>query len=460
MKHHPLTAIAAPLPLPQGRRLPFAWQAAPVSRDLPLMLHGPAGGGRRLRIAIALDDRLERTLVIRAAADGVEVARIDCRYASVFQILEARLDGADLSRGVSVTLADDQPPLWIFSATDARAPLLAPHVCDDAPGGDALAASHERLCSFDSIQTFGWMEGCVLDGLCDLADATGGSHWREAAQGRLARFISADGGLRYENHRSEPADGTIYGIEGGLPFAALARLSPDHPALAIPASFWRARRAERGAIHDHHEVSAEGCYTVAYPLAMCARRFPEFSAWAIEELRRRHRLLRDGEDVWLRYYTDSGTRSFRHWGRGLAWVLLGTVRTLIVLGEAPDDLRHDLVRLVRRVLAWQRPDGLWSNIADDPTIVTDTSGSAGLGAGLALAARHGLLPDELRIPAMEAAVRCRAAVRCALTPDGFLTGVAPVNKGGEALQRSDCRVSIAFGLGLMAQLEAALSPGA
>jgi unsaturated rhamnogalacturonyl hydrolase len=458
--HHPLSVHATSLPLPAGRRLPFAWQAAPIGRNLPLTLAGPLSGRQRLRVAIALDDRLERTLLVRAVTDGSELARIDCRFASVFQVCEVHIDGADLAHGVTLTLAEDQPPLWIFTVTDARAPLLAPHVCADRPGGGALAAAHDRLCSFDSIQPFGWMEGCVLDGLCDLAEATGAARWGQAAERRLARFISADGSLRYENPRSEPADGTMYGIEGGLPFAALARLHPGHPALAIPAAFWRERRAERGAIHDHHEVSAEGCYTVAYPLAMCAGRHPEFAAWAVEELRRRHRLLRDGEDVWLRYYEDSATRSFRHWSRGLAWVLLGTVRTLLALGEAPDDLRHDLVRLVHRVLVWQRPDGLWSNIADEPSVTADTSGSAGLAAGLALAARHDLLPVDLRGPAVAAALHSRSALRAALTPDGFLTGVAPINKGGESLQRSDYRVIAAFGLGLMAQLEAALSPRA
>jgi hypothetical protein len=42
-------------------------------------------------------------------------------------------------------------------------------------------------------------------------------------------------------------------------------------------------------------------------------------------------------------------------------------------------------------------------------------------------------------------------------PDGFLGGVAQANKGGERLQRGDYRVIYQMGMGLMAQLIAALA---
>lgn len=43
-----------------------------------------------------------------------------------------------------------------------------------------------------------------------------------------------------------------------------------------------------------------------------------------------------------------------------------------------------------------------------------------------------------------------------LTPDGMLTGVAQSNRGGISLQQSDYRVISQMGMGLMAQLAAAL----
>jgi hypothetical protein len=48
------------------------------------------------------------------------------------------------------------------------------------------------------------------------------------------------------------------------------------------------------------------------------------------------------------------------------------------------------------------------------------------------------------------------ALKGSLTADGFLAGVSPSNKGGAAIQRSDYRVIYQMGMGLMAQLLAAL----
>ena len=46
-----------------------------------------------------------------------------------------------------------------------------------------------------------------------------------------------------------------------------------------------------------------------------------------------------------------------------------------------------------------------------------------------------------------------------LTPDGLLTGVAQSNRGGEKLQRGSYRVLSQMGMGLMAQLDAAVHRG-
>ena len=45
-----------------------------------------------------------------------------------------------------------------------------------------------------------------------------------------------------------------------------------------------------------------------------------------------------------------------------------------------------------------------------------------------------------------------------VTPDGFLTGVAQSNAGGEQLQREGYRVIAQFGAGLTGQLIAARTP--
>ena len=66
---------------------------------------------------------------------------------------------------------------------------------------------------------------------------------------------------------------------------------------------------------------------------------------------------------------------------------------------------------------------------------------------------HGWLDDGMRA----AAVKCLAGLKPYLTPDGFLGGASQSNKGGPGLQRSDYRVIYQMGMGLMAQLIAALN---
>ncbi len=143
--------------------------------------------------------------------------------------------------------------------------------------------------------------------------------------------------------------------------------------------------------------------------------------------------------------------------RGVAWYLLGLARTLPLLDD--HDGADDLIAECRRAGAWalrhQRPDGLWSCYLDEPRTGADTSGSAGIAAALALGVPGQLLPSPGAGRA--AADRALAALTRHLTPDGFLGGVAQLNKGGEALQRGGYRVLSPMAMGLMAQLIAALS---
>jgi hypothetical protein len=81
----------------------------------------------------------------------------------------------------------------------------------------------------------------------------------------------------------------------------------------------------------------------------------------------------------------------------------------------------------------------------------DNTGSVGVAAGMAMAAKEGFLPEEY----LERALRCREAARACLTPEGFLSGCSQSNKGGEALQRSDYRATLPYALGLLGLLEVA-----
>jgi rhamnogalacturonyl hydrolase YesR len=116
------------------------------------------------------------------------------------------------------------------------------------------------------------------------------------------------------------------------------------------------------------------------------------------------------------------------------------------------ELRKEAERIADAVLRMRQPDGLWSCFLDRPETGIDTSGSAGIAAALAWGARYGLLSSDHLAPARAA----HASLATYLTPDGLLTGVAQHNAGGEALQSGGYRVLSQMGMGLLAQLHAAL----
>lgn len=126
-------------------------------------------------------------------------------------------------------------------------------------------------------------------------------------------LITADNRLVYEDPRGHPADGQIYGIEGALPFAQLAKISPtDHPLLALALDFFRAKLNPDGTFAHPEAYTAEGGYTIAYPLAVLAqtRRDPDLATLAANVLRVRRASLRQRDGLWLRHHEDD-TRTFR-----------------------------------------------------------------------------------------------------------------------------------------------------
>lgn len=153
-----------------------------------------------------------------------------------------------------------------------------------------------------------------------------------------------------------------------------------------------------------------------------------------------------------------GGKSDRGWARGVCWHLLGLARTLGVLGHRPD--AGGVIAALREMADWalarQLPAdhphaGLWSVFVNEPDLLPDTSGSAGIAAALAIGVKHGWLGEEHAA----AADRTRAALTGHLTPDGFLGGASQSNKGGRGLQTGPYRVIYQMGMGLTAQLIAA-----
>jgi hypothetical protein len=412
-----------------------------------------------------VDTREEKLVEVRTAESGGLLGILDIRYPHVFQIHEVPLDaeaaGMAGEEGIVLTMTRGKEPLYIFGES-GPGEVHRPHLLFDNGTSYPLEEFYARLFSRDSIQQFGWMEGCVLEGLLDLAESGNPaipeerkSLAAETARAHLSLFIDAGGNLRYESPRSLSLCNAVYGIEGGLPFASLTRVDPGHPLLGMALSFWRSRRERDPAIRDDEFLSAEGAYTAAYPLALAGRAagLPEASAWAAEALLdRRDLLVRNG--VLNLRYNDIPVEGYPNWARAHAWYLLGLVRTLELIREDPrfPELRAELVRAAARAAAFQGADGLWTCFLGRPETGAETSGTAGIAAAFARGCRSGLLPVEYRAAA-EKALR---GLLPRLSPDGLLLGAAPSNKGGIALQESGFRVPSQVGMGLLAQLIANL----
>lgn len=459
-RHIPATVAAAAPPLAAGKRVPFGWQTGQVDAQSGIGLTWPGLPAdvmpTRLRITVGVDVRDGKLVEVRLARSGRLLGTFDIRFASLFGLFEIPLAASDVpavrDEGVVLRLTRGAP-LRIFTAGPALPPELAPHLLvpgTRAPFDEFLA----RLRSFACVQSFGWMEGCVVDGLLDLAERPGHADLQDVVRDHFAHFI-IDGRLVYESPTSDIADGRIYGIEGSLPFAALARIEPRHALLDLPVTFWRGRGDADGAIIDGHHTSSEGAYTVGYPLAVVgrARGDADLEQRALVQLRTRQQRLFDGSTFWRTREAD-GKMGNRNWARGIAWQLVGQVRTLRVLRDRPD-IAEDIAAF-QALAAWtlksQRADGLWSVFVDAPPLTQDTAGSAGIAAAFALGAAQGWLGPEYHA----SAERTLAALCRHLTPDGFLGGASQSNKGGEGLQRGDYRVIYQMAMGLMAQLVAAL----
>lgn len=456
-------SIAPQVPIPEHQRVPFGWKVAAIAPagDPPLTLKWNAfpldAKPTHFRIAVGLDERDEKEVEVTLAESGRRLGLIAVRFPAQFQPYQLELSSQDVTdiarEGIALRLTKGSE-LEIFVGGNSVPKEFLPHLACSG-NSSPMEEFFRRMRSLASVQQFGWMEGCVLEGLLDLGELPDGKADRDAAEKHLSLFLR-DGKLIYESPRSAPSDGRIYGIEATLPFAAIARLYPEHPILELAVDGWNKRRRPNGSVQDGSMMTSEGTYTVAYPMALIAKSRGDEAMMldALQQCRVRSKLF-DGQEFW-RTMDDDGVRHDRNWSRGIAWQMLGLVRTLEVAKDRDDiaDLVKDLQSLSTWVMQHQREDGLWGVIITEPNLTADTAGCAGIAAALARAARIGWLGPE----ANESAVRTYQALQSHLTADGFLKGASQSNKGGLHIQRSDYRVIYQMGMGLFAQLAAALEP--
>ncbi|GAA4469700.1 hypothetical protein GCM10023189_57150 [Nibrella saemangeumensis] len=434
--------MAARVPT-EGKGLRLQWEKTSVTK------------GVRLRLTSATDVREETRIQVRTARSGKSIGEFDIRYAVYMQPYELlvpdELVPDIMQEGVVLHQSHGQKPFYVFTAgtTSQSAPAAyLPHLL--LPGsGPASDAWKDRLLSLESLQTFGWMHGCNLDGIHELSKNS--RRAREVLQAHLAMYFGKQD-LVYANLNNQKTTNQVNGVESLLPFAILAQSQPNHPLLKLAIDFSSSHVDARGVIADgqgNRPIKTEECYTVSYPLAVMARLLnqPELAALSISTLKARVERL-DREETIYQRTLEQGEPQYPNWGRGVVWYLLGLAKTLHHL---PEDEQTRLLRAVfrsavTRVLARQQPNGLWYCFTDQPDTGFETSGSAGIAAALAYGHRYGLLPDRV-LPHIE---RTRRGLQPYLTPDGYLTGTAQANKGGPALQTGGYRVISPYTLGFLA----------
>ncbi|MBU3114748.1 hypothetical protein [Clostridium lacusfryxellense] len=218
------------LQVPNSKRIHFGWLAVPVvesnSNDTlkffwsenPLI-----DDSVRFRITIALDVREEKLIQVFLINSGQVIGEFDIRYAHVFEIFEIEIKEEYavnvFKEGIGLRMLKGSQPLWIFSSTNPEADeLFSPHILVNKET-DKLEKFYNRMFSLASIQPFGWMEGCVLDGLMDLGDGLYKEKANDTIKKHISLFFDDNNNMKYENPRSEAVDGTIYGIENTLVFA-------------------------------------------------------------------------------------------------------------------------------------------------------------------------------------------------------------------------------------------------
>ncbi len=436
--------------MPAHQRPSFGWPVFALSQDQParLSFKDVPVGPQSLSLAVAIDVRKPARLAV-CYPSGATVGEIDCRYACELHVFRLHLpDTTRLRQERSLLLRriDCDEPMFCFAPGVAE-PAFAPHLLDHSTELPPQQRLLQCLDSLASVTQFGWMEGCVLDGLYDCG-------FYQTLRQHLDLFF-ANGQLIYQDFRSQPRDGQVVGTETTNMYATLARVFPGHPAIDACLAFFESRRQADGTIRDRATVG-EHNYTVAYTLACIgeARGDLRLLDEAVRQLQIRVQRLWDPDAIWLRAF--DGQRTYRNWSRGCAWYLLGMARTLRIVGDRPGtaELQRELADACRMVLRHQRSNGLWGSFIDEPDTLDETSGSAGIAAACAIAANEGWLDPATR----DAARRTLTGLLPHVQPDGMLGGMSQSNKaeGAEDLQRSEFRTISATALGLAAQLMAAI----
>lgn len=424
-------------------------------------------GSVSLRLTISVDHRVEHRVQVANASTREVFNTAEVLYGCPGQVVECELTQQQaqqaLNDGLALSLESASEPLWIItSGGDLTTPTILPHLC----------AANERcdeetflnlFCSSASLQPCDWMGNCVVDGLRDWADL-GREDARQELLRQLDLYFNPVTGER-DNIRGCPDNDAPGGPERSGPWTTLARVFPTNSqASQYTHAIELAARGfdvfyDKSLDYVGHVVVAETSYNIAYPMMAFATQcsLPKYKQRALQQLEVNRHYLCDENNLWLRYIPQTQERTFRNWSRGVAWYYMGLVRTLELLpsAERPVALLHEVERVAQWVAKYQNSDGLWSCYLHEPQVTPDTSGCAGIAAAIAIAVKQGMLDRQY----LSIAEQARQGLMNCLAGDGWLRGVSQSNKKESHaidIQRIPYRIIAPWGMGLLAQLLAAL----
>ncbi len=467
-------AVFPDLPYPDGKRIPLGWNVMPVleknaefletrltfRRVKPADIQAPC----YLRITAALDFREEKHVLACLSASGTELGLFIMKYAYPFQPFEIPIEEKHLEgifrEGITLKLTRGTSEAWFYmpdhnflKVNDGYQPhLLA------GQSNDPEEAFYKNLLSMNSFSPFGWIGGCVHDALYEM-HINGHREALSALKMHLECYLDDEKGIVFENPHTIALDGTFNSVEDFLPFSSIAALYPDHISISKALDFIMSRRNEQGLISGGH-ITTEGCYTLAYPLSAIAaiRNDARLAQIAVDQLTHRMIYLTETDAVYQRS-SINGSKSYRNWGRGVTWYLLGIIKTLRIIDgnnfghiKGIDDIKSSFVHLAKVAARHADSESMWHSYIDNHELGVDTSSTGGIATAITLGVRQGLLDKKY----LDLTERSYNSLLNYLSADGFLRNVSQINRGGEDLQLSPYRVIAQFGMGLMAQLRVSL----
>ncbi|WP_373495841.1 glycoside hydrolase family 88 protein [Aquiflexum sp.] len=460
-------------PVDSAKRIPLGWNAFPIvtkDENSPTVISFSKSGQKPktdtffLRLTAALDIREHVIIKVFLTKSKTELGIFDIQYAHPFQPFELQIAAVHyqqiLLEGIGLELIQGSKEAWFYGLDALRQDNsgLQPHLFLPEKTNKE-AAFFKNLYSMNSFSPFGWMGGSVQDGLLEL-HKQGKSAATATLKSQLNSYLDPEKGIIFESPQTYPMDGKFNSLEDFLPFSAIGNLYPDH--ISISNALVYIQKLKNPSENDFTgHVTTEGCYTLAYPLSViaCQRKDRKFAELAVNHLLLRLEFLSETNSIYQRS-TANSQKAYRNWGRGVAWYLLGIVKTLREFENADfgdldglEEIRKDFVKQAGFVLGLQNEKGLFYSYIDIPETGVDTSATAGIAASFAWGFRMGILAEEFA----SAASLAYQGVQEYISEDGFLRSVSQINRGGEELQKSGYRVISQFGMGLVAQLYAGLN---